>query len=154
MGTNEIDFASLAAEPTAIYLALDPQYSRTLAPLTACFFLHFFTTLTNIAKTAPSGALPVSVLAYLDELRTMRDEVFVVAGHHHPVRARQRRYYDDPTLARLVPDPAGTDPLLALRRVVPLPIPMLTSQPVSRDNGEEGLRLEYKKTPRWRIHCI
>jgi len=251
-GTNEIDFASLAETPTALYLALDPQYSRTLAPLTACFFLHFFTTLTNIAKTAPSGALPVSVLAYLDEfgtvghipefanrmatvrsagigcllvvqdlaqlkksygeedadtilsnsttklclgrvtnddaeyfsklagtttvmsanrsasrallvpwedrgnrgqgeaqralitpdeLRTMRDEVFVVAGHHHPVRARQRRYYEDPTLARLVPDLAGTDPLLALQRVVPLPIPMLASPPVSRDGGEEGLML-------------
>ena len=226
-GTNEIAFARLAYEPTALYLALDPQYCRTLAPLTACFFLHFFTTLTNIAKAAPSGALPVPVLGYLDEfgtvghipefasrmatvrsagigcllvvqdlaqlkkaygeedadtilsnsttklclgrvthddaeyfsklggtatvlsanrsasrallvpwadrgnrgqgeaqralitpdeLRTMRDEVFVVAGHHHPVRARQRRYYDDPALARLVPDLTRTDPLISLQR--------------------------------------
>jgi len=235
-GTNEIDFAQLAHEPTALYLALDPQYSRTLAPLTACFFLHFFTTLANIAKAAPSGALPVPVLAYLDEfgtvghipefasrmatvrsagigcllvvqdlaqlkkaygeedadtilsnsttklclgrvthddaeyfsklggtttvlsanrsasrallvpwadrgnwgageaqralitpdeLRVMRDEVFVIAGHHHPVRARQRRYYEDPTLARLVPDLAQVDPLVALGRGVPLPMPVV-----------------------------
>jgi len=233
-GTNEIAFAQLARQPTALYLALDPQYSRTLAPLTACFFLHFFTTLTSVAKAAPSGALPVPVLAYLDEfgtvghipefasrmatvrsanigcllvvqdlaqltkaygeedadtilsnattkmclgrvthddaeyfsklagittvysanrsasrpllmpwadrgnqgigesqralitpdeLRTMRDEVFIVAGDRHPIRARQRRYYDDPALARRVSDLARTDPLLALQRAVPLPIP-------------------------------
>ena len=235
-GSNEIDFARLAQEPTALYLALDPQYSRTLAPLTACFFLHFFTTLTNIAKSVPSGALPVPVLAYLDEfgtvghipefasrmatvrsagigcllvvqdvaqlskaygeddadtilsnattkmclgrvthddaeyfsklagtttvyatnrsasrslmvpwadrgnrgagetqralvtpdeLRTMRDAVFVVAGHRHPIRAHQRRYYDDPALARRVPDLARSDPLVQLRRAGPLPVPML-----------------------------
>jgi len=47
-GINEVDFARLATTPTALYLALDPQYGRTLAPLTACFFLHFFTTLTCI----------------------------------------------------------------------------------------------------------
>ena len=246
-GTNEIAFARLAYEPTALYLALDPQYSRTLAPLTACFFLHFFTTLTNIAKAAPSGALPVPVLGYLDEfgtvghipefasrmatvrsagigcllvvqdlaqlkkaygeedadtilsnsttklclgrvthddaeyfsklggtatvlsanrsasrallvpwadrgnrgqgeaqralitpdeLRTMRDEVFVVAGHHHPVRARQRRYYDDPALARLVPDLTRTDPLISLQRSAPLPMPRIgVSAPVARDNA-------------------
>jgi len=233
-GTNEIAFARLAQEPTALYLALDPQYSRTLAPLTACFFLHFFTTLTAIAKAVPSGTLPVPVLAYLDEfgtighipdfasrmatvrstgigcllvvqdraqltkaygaedadtilsnattkmclgrvthddaeyfsklagtttvysanrsasrpllmpwadrgnrgmgeaqralitpdeLRTMRDEVFIVAGHQHPIRARQRRYYDDPALARRVPNLTRADPLVVLRRAVPLPIP-------------------------------
>jgi len=233
-GTNEIAFAQLAEQPTALYLALDPQYSRTLAPLTACFFLHFFTTLTAIAKAVPSGTLPVPVLAYLDEfgtighipefasrmatvrsagigcllvvqdlaqltkaygeedaetilsnattklclgrvthddaeyfsklagittvhsanqsasrplmvpwadrgnqgigesqralitpdeLRTMRDEVFVVAGHRHPIRAKQRRYYDDPALARRVPNLTRTDPLVVLRRAVPLPIP-------------------------------
>jgi len=235
-GTNEIAFAQLAEEPTALYLALDPQYARTLAPLTACFFLHFFTTLTSIAKGVPSGALPVPVLAYLDEfgtighipefasrmatvrsagigcllvvqdlaqltkaygaedadtilsnattkmclgrvthddaeyfsklagittvysanrsasrpllmpwedrgnrgigesqralitpdeLRTMRDEVFIVAGHQHPIRARQRRYYDDPALARRVPDLACIDPLVTLLRVVPLPVPLV-----------------------------
>jgi len=233
-GTNEITFAQLAEQPTALYLALDPQYSHTLAPLTACFFLHFFTTLTAIAKAAPSGTLPVPVLAYLDEfgtighipefasrmatvrsagigcllvvqdlaqltkaygeedadtilsnattkmclgrvthddaeyfsklagittvysanrsasrpllmpwadrgnqgigesqralitpdeLRTMRDEVFIVAGHQHPIRAQQRRYYDDPALARRVPNLTRADPLVVLRRAVPLPIP-------------------------------
>jgi len=235
-GTNEIAFAQLARQPTALYLALDPQYSRTLAPLTACFFLHFFMTLTSIAKRVPSGALPVPVLAYLDEfgtvghipefasrmatvrsagigcllvvqdlaqltkaygeedaativsnattklclgrvthddaeyfsklagtttvysanrsasrpllmpwadrgnrgigeaqralitpdeLRTMRDEVFIVAGHQHPIRARQRRYYDDPALARRVPDRAHIDPLVDMRRAVPLPVPIV-----------------------------
>lgn len=235
-GTNEIAFAQLARQPTALYLALDPQHSRTLAPLTACFFLHFFTTLTSIAKRVPSGALPVPVLAYLDEfgtvghipefasrmatvrsagigcllvvqdlaqltkaygaedadtilsnattkmclgrvthddaeyfsklagtttvysanrsasrpllmpwadrgnrgigesqralitpdeLRTMRDEVFIVAGHQHPIRARQRRYYDDPTLARRVPDLARTDPLVTLLRAAPLSAPLV-----------------------------
>jgi len=235
-GTNEIAFAQLARQPTALYLALDPQYSRTLAPLTACFFLHFFTTLTAIAKVVPSGALPVPVLAYLDEfgtvghipefasrmatvrsagigcllvvqdlaqltkaygeedaetilsnattklclgrvthddaeyfsklagtttvysanrsasrpllmpwadrgnqgigesqralitpdeLRTMRDEVFVVAGHQHPIRARQRRYYDDLALARHVPDLARIDPLVGLMRAAPLPVPIV-----------------------------
>jgi len=235
-GTNEIDFAQLAQTPTALYLALDPQYSRTLAPLTACFFLHFFTTLTGLAKAAPSGALPVPVMAYLDEfgtvghipefasrmatvrsagigcllvvqdgaqltkaygeedadtiksnattklclarvtrddaeyfsalggtatvystnrsssrplllpwadrgnrgvgesqralitpdeLRTMRDEVFVIAGERNPIRARQRRYYDDAALARLVPDTASPDPLIALLRTVPLPVPAI-----------------------------
>jgi len=235
-GTNEIAFAQLAEQPTALYLALDPQYSRTLAPLTACFFLHFFTTLTAIAKAVPSGTLPVPVLAYLDEfgtighipefasrmatvrsarigcllvvqdraqltkaygaedadtilsnattkmclgrvthddaeyfsklagtatvysanrsasrplllpwadrgnrgmgeaqralitsdeLRTMRDDVFVVAGHRHPVRARQRRYYDDPALAHCVPDLARIDPLVALQRAAPLPVPIV-----------------------------
>ncbi len=58
-----------------------------------------------------------------DELRTMRDDVFMVAGHRHPVRARQRRYYDDPALARRVPNLTRTDPLPALQRAVPLPIP-------------------------------
>ncbi len=235
-GTNEIAFAQLAEQPTALYLALDPQYSRTLAPLTACFFLHFFTTLTSIAKRVSSGALSVPVLAYLDEfgtvghipefasrmatvrsvgigcllvvqdlaqltkaygaedadtilsnattklclgrvthddaeyfsklagtttvysanrsasrpllmpwadrgsrgigesqralitpdeLRTMRDEVFIVAGHQHPIRARQRRYYDDPALAHRVPDLARTDPLITLLRAVPLPVPLV-----------------------------
>ena len=233
--TNEIAFARLAAEPTALYLALDPQHSRTLAPLTACFFLHLFTTLTAIAKREPSGALPVPVLAYLDEfgtvghipefasrmatvrsagigcilvvqdlaqltkaygtedadtilsnattklclgrvthddaeyfsklagtatvfsanqsasrplllpwadrgnrgigetqrplitsdeLRTMHDEVFVVAGHRHPIRARQRRYYDAPVLMRLVPRPGAPDPCVSLRRATPLPVPL------------------------------
>lgn len=240
-GTNEIDFARLANEPTALYLALDPQYSRTLAPLTACFFLHFFTTLTAIAKAAPSGTLPVPTMAYLDEfgtvghipdfasrmatvrsagigcllvvqdlaqltkaygaedadtilsnattkmclgrvthddaeyfsklagtttvlsanqsasrplllpwadrgnrgvgevqralitadeLRTMRDEIFVVAGHRHPIRAYQRRYYDDPALARRVPDRARIDPLTALTRFAPLPVPTLNPLPM------------------------
>jgi len=235
-GTNEIAFAQLARQPIALYLALDPQYSRTLAPLTACFFLHFFTTLTSIAKGVPSGALPVPVLAYLDEfgtvghipefasrmatvrsagigcllvvqdraqltkaygaedadtilsnattkmclgrvthddaeyfsklagittvysanrsasrpllmpwadrgnrgmgeaqralitpdeLRTMRDEVFIVAGHQHPIRARQRRYYDDPALARRVSDLARIDPLVGLMRAAPLPVPIV-----------------------------
>ncbi len=232
--TNEIAFARLAVEPTALYLALDPQYSRTLAPLTASFFLHLFTTLTAIAKREPSGALPVSVLAYLDEfgtvghipefasrmatvrsagigcllvvqdlaqltkaygtedadtilsnattklclgrvthddaeyfsklagtatvfsanqsasrplllpwadrgnrgvgesqrplitsdeLRTMRDEVFVVAGHRDPIRASQRRYYDDPALVRLVPRLGTPDPCVSLRRATPLAMP-------------------------------
>ncbi len=244
-GTNEIAFAQLARQPTALYLALDPQYSRTLAPLTACFFLHFFTTLTSIAKRVPSGALPVPVLAYLDEfgtvghipdfasrmatvrsagigcllvvqdlaqltkaygeedaetilsnattkmclgrvthddaeyfsklagittvysanrsasrpllmpwadrgnrgigesqralltpdeLRTMRDEVFIVAGHQHPIRARQRRYYDDPTLGRLLPDSNRADPLIALHRAVALPVPMV--EPAPPEDGE------------------
>ncbi len=244
-GTNEIAFAQLARHPTALYLALDPQYSRTLAPLTACFFLHFFTSLTSIAKRVPSGALPVPVLAYLDEfgtvghipefasrmatvrsagigcllvvqdlaqltkaygeedadtilsnattkmclgrvthddaeyfsklagtttvysanrsasrpllmpwadrgnrgigeiqralitpdeLRTMRDEVFIVAGHQHPIRARQRRYYDDPTLGRLLPDSNRTDPLIALHRAVALPVPMV--EPAPPEDGE------------------
>ncbi len=235
-GTNEIAFAQLARQPTALYLALDPQHSRTLAPLTACFFLHFFTTLTSIAKGVSSGALPVPVLAYLDEfgtvghipdfasrmatvrsagigcllvvqdlaqltkaygeedadtilsnattkmclgrvthddaeyfsklagtttvysanrsasrpllmpwadrgnrgigetqralitpdeLRTMRDEVFIVAGHQYPIRAKQRRYYDDPALARHVPDLARIDPLVALMRAAPLPVPIV-----------------------------
>jgi len=245
-GINEIAFAQLAEEPTALYLALDPQYSRTLAPLTACFFLHFFTTLTAIAKAVPSGALPVSVLAYLDEfgtvghipefasrmatvrsagigcllvvqdlaqltkaygeedadtilsnsttklclgrvthddaeyfsklagsttvysanrsasrplmlpwadrgnrgmgeaqralitpdeLRTMHDEVFMVAGHRHPTRARQRRYYDDPALARRVPNLTRADPLVDVRRVMPLPVPAL-SAPRSRERED------------------
>ena len=235
-GINEVDFARLATTPTALYLALDPQYGRTLAPLTACFFLHFFTTLTAIAKADPGGALPIPVMAYLDEfgtighipefasrmatvrsagigclvvvqdqaqlakaygkedadtilsnattkmclarvthddaeyfsalagkttvysanqsasrplllpwadrgnrgvgevaralitpdeLRTMRDEIFIVAGDHHPIRARQRRYYDDPSLARLLPGATAADPLTALRRRVPLPVPIL-----------------------------
>ncbi len=234
-GTNEVDFARLATTPTALYLALDPQYGRTLAPLTACFFLHFFTTLTAIAKADPGGALPIPVMAYLDEfgtighipefasrmatvrsagigclvvvqdqaqlakaygkedadtilsnattkmclarvthddaeyfsalagkttvysanqsasrplllpwadrgnrgvgevaralitadeLRTMRDEIFIVAGDHHPIRARQRRYYDDPSLTRLLPGATAADPLTALRRRVPLPVPI------------------------------
>jgi type IV secretion system protein VirD4 len=233
-GINETAFAQLAAEPTALYLALDPQHSRTLAPLTACFFLHLFTTLTAIAKREPGGALSVPVLAYLDEfgtvghipefasrmatvrsagigcilvvqdlaqltkaygaedadtilsnattklclgrvthddaeyfsklagtttvfsanqsasrplllpwadrgnrgigetqrplitpdeLRTMRDEVFVVAGHRDPIRARQRRYYDAPALMRLVPRPGAPDPYVSLRRATPLPVP-------------------------------
>ncbi len=245
-GTNEIEFARLAHEPTALYLALDPQYSRTLAPLTACFFLHFFTTLTGIAKAAPSGALPVPVLAYLDEfgtvghipefasrmatvrsagigcllvvqdlaqlkkaygeedadtilsnsttklclgrvthddaeyfsklagtttvlsanrsasrallvpwadrgnrgageaqralitpdeLRVMRDELFVVAGHRHPIRAHQRRYYDDPVLARLVPDITRGDPLVALQRHAPLPVPHMGMLPAAGQDG-------------------
>ena len=245
-GTNEIAFAQLARQPTALYLALDPQYSRTLAPLTACFFLHFFTTLTSIAKRVPSGALPVPVLAYLDEfgtvghipefasrmatvrsagigcllvvqdlaqltkaygeedadtilsnattkmclgrvthddaeyfsklagtttvysanrsasrpllmpwadrgnrgigesqralitpdeLRTMRDEVFIVAGHQHPIRARQRRYYDDPALGRLLPDSNRTDPLIALHRAVALPVPMVEPAPPEDREG-------------------
>jgi len=60
-----------------------------------------------------------------DELRTMRDEVFIVAGDRHPIRARQRRYYDDPALARRVPNLARTDPLVALFRAVPLPVPLV-----------------------------
>jgi len=248
-GTNEIDFAHLAQTPTALYLALDPQYSRTLAPLTACFFLHFFTTLTSLAKAVPSGTLPVPVMAYLDEfgtvghipefasrmatvrsagigcllvvqdqaqltkaygeedadtiksnattklclarvtrddaeyfsalggtstvystnrsssrplllpwadrgnrgvgesqralitpdeLRTMHDEVFVVAGDRNPVRARQRRYYEEPTLARLVPDTASPDPLIALRRAIPLPVPTIEPA-VPSGEGDEYL---------------
>jgi type IV secretion system protein VirD4 len=235
-GVNEINFARLARTPTALYLALDPQYGKTLAPLTACFFLHFFTTLTALAKAAPGGALTVPVMAYLDEfgtighipdfasrmatvrsagigcllvvqdlaqlekaygkedadtilsnattklclarvtrddaeyfsdlagkttvlsanqsasrplllpwadrgnrgvgeveralitpdeLRTMRDEIFVIAGDHNPIRARQRRYYDDPALARCVPGNTAADPLQALARATPLPTPTL-----------------------------
>jgi len=55
----------------------------------------------------------------------MRDEVFIVAGHQHPIRARQRRYYDDPALVRLLPDPNGPDPLIDLHRAVALPVPMV-----------------------------
>jgi type IV secretion system protein VirD4 len=233
-GINEIDFAQFARTPTALYLALDPQYGKTLAPLTACFFLHFFTTLTALAKAASGGALNVPVMGYLDEfgtighipdfasrmatvrsagigcllvvqdlaqlekaygkedadtilsnattklclarvtrddaeyfsdlagtttvlsanqsasrpllipwadrgnrgvgeveralitpdeLRTMRDQVFVIAGDHNPIRARQRRYYDDPALARCVPRDLTADPLRTLARPAPLPTP-------------------------------
>ena len=226
-GVNEIDFGRLARTPTALYIALDLQHTRTLAPLTACFFLHLFTTLVETAKARPSGELPVPVFAYLDEfgtlghipefagrlasvrsarigcllvvqdqaqltkqygaedadtiltnaatklclsrvthddaryfsalagtttvlsanqgstrplllpwadrsnrglgetsrplitpdeLRTMGDDLLVVSGHRHPLRARQRRYYQESALLRLVPDLGRDDPLRELRR--------------------------------------
>ncbi len=71
--TNEIDFERLAQHPTALYIAMDLQYTKTLAPLTACFFLHFFTTLTELAKARPGGDLPTQVMCYLDE--------FGILGH-------------------------------------------------------------------------
>jgi type IV secretion system protein VirD4 len=234
---NEVDPSQLARVPTAVYLALDLDHARTLAPLTACFFRDLFATLAAIAKAQPDGRLPVPVLAYLDEfgtighvpefqsrlatvrsarigcllvvqdlaqltkeygkedadtiltnattkvclagvthddaeyfsklagtttvhstnrgsthplllpwadrgnrgvgevarplitpdeLRTLGDDVLVVAGRHHPVRARQARYYQDKALRSRLPDPAMGDPLDAFRRrrmARPLPLP-------------------------------
>jgi hypothetical protein len=234
---NEVDPARLARVPTAVYLTLDLDHARTLAPLTACFFRDLFATLAGIAKMQPDGRLPVPVLAYLDEfgtighvpefqsrlatvrsarigcllvvqdlaqltkeygkedadtiltnattklclagvthddaeyfsklagtttvhstnrgsthplllpwadrgnrgvgevarplitpdeLRTLGDDVLVVAGRHHPVRARQARYYQDKALRSRLPDPAMGDPLDAFRRrraARPLPLP-------------------------------
>lgn len=234
---NEVDPAQLSHTPTVIYLALDLDHARTLAPLTACFFRDLFATLAAVAKARPDGRLPVSVLAYLDEfgtighvpefqarlatvrsarigcllvvqdlaqltkeygkedadtiltnattklclagvthddaeyfsklagtttvhstnrgsthplllpwadrgnrgvgevarplitpdeLRTLGDDVLVVAGRYHPVRARQARYYQDKALRSRLPDPTSGDPLDAFRRrraARPLPLP-------------------------------
>ena len=67
---HELDLAALAARPTALYLALDLAYARTLAPLTACFFQDLFRTLAEVARARRDGALPTAVLAYLDEFGT------------------------------------------------------------------------------------
>lgn len=234
---NEVDPPRLAHIPTAVYLALDLDHARTLAPLTACFFRDLFATLAAVAKAQPDGRLPTPVLAYLDEfgtighvpefqsrlatvrsarigcllvvqdlaqltkeygkedadtiltnattklclagvthddaeyfsklagtttvhatnrgsthplllpwadrgnrgvgevarplitpdeLRTLGDDVLVVAGRHHPVRARQARYYQDKALCARLPDAALGDPLDAFRRrraARPLPLP-------------------------------
>lgn len=234
---NEVDVARLAAVPTVVYLALDLDHARTLAPLTACFFRDLFAGLAAIAKAQRDGRLPTPVLAYLDEfgtighvpefqsrlatvrsagigcllvvqdlaqltkeygkedadtiltnattklclagvthddaayfsqlagtttvhatnrgsthplllpwadrgnrgvgevarslitadeLRTLGDDVLIVAGRHHPVRARQARYYADASLRQRLPDPARGDPLDAFRRrraARPLPLP-------------------------------
>jgi type IV secretory pathway TraG/TraD family ATPase VirD4/DNA-binding CsgD family transcriptional regulator len=236
-GVNEVDPSQLVRVPTAVYLALDLDHARTLAPLTACFFRDLFATLAAVAKAQPDGCLPTPVLAYLDEfgtighvpefqsrlatvrsarigcllvvqdlaqltkeygkedadtiltnattklclagvthddaeyfsklagtttvhstnrgsthplllpwadrgnrgvgevarplitpdeLRTLGDDVLVVAGRHHPVRARQARYYQDKALRSRLPDPARGDPLDAFRRrrmARPLPLP-------------------------------
>ncbi|HEX5501148.1 MAG TPA: type IV secretory system conjugative DNA transfer family protein [Thermomicrobiales bacterium] len=238
---HELDLARLAYEPAVLYLPLNLDHARTLAPVLACFFRDLFTILTRIATDAPSGRLPVPVLAYLDEfgtighipefasrmatvrsmglgcllvvqsqsqlietygrddadtilgnantklclagvgkgvttndaqyfselagtttvhsrnqgstraflspwadrgnrganevaralitpdeLRTMRGQVLVIAGQEHPLLARQCRYYEDPALRALLPDPSTTDPLVPLRRrreAAPLPDP-------------------------------
>ena len=60
-----------------------------------------------------------------DELRTMGEDVFAVLAGEHAIRARQRPYYKDRALRRLVPDLAQTDPLAPLRRSYPLPDPGL-----------------------------
>jgi type IV secretion system protein VirD4 len=244
---NEVDPARFARVPTAVYLALDLDHARTLAPLTACFFRDLFATLAAVAKVQPDGRLPVPVLAYLDEfgaighvpefqsrlatvrsarigcllvvqdlaqltkeygkedadtiltnattklclagvthddaqyfsklagtttvhsmnrgsthplllpwadrgnrgvgevarplitpdeLRTLGDDVLVVAGRHHPVRARQARYYQDKELCARLPDRATGDPLDAFRRrrmARPLPLP---------GGGTDGFPLE------------
>lgn len=234
---NEVDPSQLAHTPTVVYLALDLDHARTLAPLTACFFRDLFATFAAVAKAQPDGRLPTPVLAYLDEfgtighvpefqsrlatvrsarigcllvvqdlaqltkeygkedadtiltnattklclagvthddaeyfsklagtttvhstnrgsthplllpwadrgnrgvgevarplitpdeLRTLGGDVLVVAGRHHPVRARQARYYQDKALRARLPDRATGDPLEAFRRrraARPLPLP-------------------------------
>lgn len=234
---NEVDPSQLARVPTAVYLALDLDHARTLAPLTACFFRDLFATLAAVAKAQPDGRLPTPVLAYLDEfgtighvpefqsrlatvrsarlgcllvvqdlaqltkeygkedadtiltnattklclagvthddaeyfsklagtttvhatnrgsthplllpwadrgnrgvgevarplitpdeLRTLGDDVLVVAGRHHPVRAQQARYYQDKVLRSRLPESKVGDPLDAFRRrraARPLPLP-------------------------------
>ncbi|HET8631616.1 MAG TPA: type IV secretory system conjugative DNA transfer family protein [Thermomicrobiales bacterium] len=238
---HELDLARLAQEPAVLYLPLNLDYARRLAPVLACFFRDLFTVLTRIATDAPSGRLPVPVLAYLDEfgtighipefasrmatvrsmglgcllvvqsqsqiietygredadtilgnantklclagvgkgittndaqyfselagtttvhsrnqgstrallspwadrgnrganevarplitpdeLRTMRGRVLVIAGQEHPLLAGQCRYYEDPALQALLPDPSTADPLVPLRRrrdAAPLPDP-------------------------------
>jgi len=241
---GEFDPRRLIERPMAVYLALDLDHARTLAPLTACFFRDLFAGLAAIAKGTIDGQLPLPVLAYLDEfgtlghipefqsrmatvrsarigcllvvqdlaqlakeygkegadtiltnattklclagvthddaeyfsklagtttvhatnrgsthplllpwadrgnrgvgevarplitadeLRTLGDDVLLVAGRHHPVRARQTRYYADKTLRARLPDPARGDPLDAFRRrraARPLPLP---------DDGEGSL---------------
>jgi DNA-binding CsgD family transcriptional regulator len=74
-----------------------------------------------------------------DELRTMRGEIFLVAGDHNPIRARQRRYYDDPALARCVPNRTGPDPLIVLMRAAPLPVPILASHAACETRREPSL---------------
>ncbi len=234
---GEFDPRRLVERPTVIYLALDLDHARTLAPLTACFFRDLFAGLAAITKGTIDGQLPLPVLAYLDEfgtlghipefqsrmatvrsarigcllvvqdlaqltkeygkedadtiltnattklclagvthddaeyfsklagtttvhatnrgsthplllpwadrgnrgvgevarplitadeLRTLGDDVLLVAGRHHPVRARQTRYYADAALRARLPDPARGDPLDAFRRrraARPLPLP-------------------------------
>lgn len=234
---GEFDPRRLVERPTAVYLALDLDHARTLAPLTACFFRDLFAGLAAIAKSTRDGRLPLPLLAYLDEfgtlghipefqsrmatvrsarigcllvvqdlaqltkeygkedadtiltnattklclagvthddaeyfsklagtttvhatnrgsthplllpwadrgnrgvgevarplitadeLRTLGDDVLLVAGRHHPVRARQTRYYADAALRARLPDPARGDPLDAFRRrraARPLPLP-------------------------------
>jgi type IV secretion system protein VirD4 len=234
---GEFDPRRLVERPMAVYLALDLDHARTLAPLTACFFRDLFAGLAAIAKGTIDGQLPLPVLAYLDEfgtlghipefqsrmatvrsarigcllvvqdlaqltkeygkedadtiltnattklclagvthddaeyfsklagtttvhatnrgsthplllpwadrgnrgvgevarplitadeLRTLGDDVLLVAGRHHPVRARQTRYYADAALRARLPNPAHGDPLDAFRRrraARPLPLP-------------------------------
>ena len=223
----ELDLMRLATTPTVLYLALDLDYARTLAPLTACFFRDAFTTLAALAKAQLTGQLPVPALAYLDEfgtlghipdfaarlatvraahlgcvlvvqdlaqltktygradaetirtnaatklclagvthddaeyfsrlagtttvhatnrgsthplllpwadrgnrgvgevarplitpdeLRTLGEEVLIVAGRQHPVRARQMRAYQDPALRHRLADPIADDALAYFRR--------------------------------------
>ncbi|MDP9380661.1 MAG: type IV secretory system conjugative DNA transfer family protein, partial [Chloroflexota bacterium] len=63
---NEIEFHRMASSPVALFLGLDFEDREVLAPLNACFFLHFFLTMRKEAKKH-HGRLPTPVQCYLDE---------------------------------------------------------------------------------------
>ncbi|PZR92118.1 MAG: hypothetical protein DLM67_15270, partial [Candidatus Nephthysia bennettiae] len=114
----------------------DAEYFSTLAGKTTVYSANQSASRPLLLPWADRGNRGVGEVARAlitpDELRTMRDEIFIVAGDHHPIRARQRRYYDDPSLARLLPGATAADPLTALRRRVPLPVPVI-GEPLTPD---------------------
>jgi type IV secretion system protein VirD4 len=75
-----------------------------------------------------------------DELRTMTGEVLLLSGQSHPVRARQRRYYQVAALLARLPGP-GDDPLaplVAARAARPLPAILLGAAVADDDDGDIG----------------
>ncbi|MDP9381152.1 MAG: type IV secretory system conjugative DNA transfer family protein, partial [Chloroflexota bacterium] len=63
---NEIEFGRMAHNPVALFLGFDFEDREVLAPLNACFFLHFFLSMRKEAKKH-HGRLPTPVQCYLDE---------------------------------------------------------------------------------------
>ncbi|MDP9381776.1 MAG: type IV secretory system conjugative DNA transfer family protein, partial [Chloroflexota bacterium] len=77
-----------------------------------------------------------------DELRTMGDDVFAVLAGEHAIRAKQRPYYKDRTLRRLVPDLEKTDVLASLRRQYPLADPGLGAEIPDQAEVEDAIETQ------------
>jgi type IV secretion system protein VirD4 len=68
---NEIDFAQMRQEATALFFSVPDGEMQRLRPLVSCLLLQMFATWIRQANRRPQDALPRPVVCYLDEFGTV-----------------------------------------------------------------------------------
>jgi len=65
--SNDLNFARLVDEPTALFLSIPEDEAERLEPLSACFIMQMMSSLVRRATHSPGKRLPHDFVFYLDE---------------------------------------------------------------------------------------